>query len=78
MMRPSPRQRVQGVTVAKEPRMVFWTCRTWPDPWQAGQVWSDVPGRAPLPSHVSQASRRDSFSVFSAPKAASSRVISRS
>ena len=78
MTRPWPPHRAHGAAVAKEPRIVFCTWRTWPVPEQAGQVCADVPALAPAPWQVSQGSCRDRRSVLRTPNAASSSVISRS
>ena len=51
--------------------------RTWPWPWQVGQPTGSVPGLAPLPWQVSQASRVGMRMLVSVPRAASSSEISR-
>jgi hypothetical protein len=51
--------------------------RTWPWPPQVGQVLGWVPGLAPLPWQVPHSSTAGMRIVFSAPRAASSSVISR-
>ena len=78
MTRPAPPQRAQGATVANEPRMVFWTWRTWPEPEQAEQVCGALPALEPLPWQVPHASIRERRRDLGMPDAASSIVISRS
>src|SRR5215471_3820891 len=71
---PPPRHRGHVCEIWKNPRELT----TWPRPPQVGQLVLREPGSAPLPWHLSQAS---SFSIsicLSAPKAASSNLISMS
>jgi len=74
MIVPCPLQWPHVLAIEKKP---CWK-RTCPEPRHCGQVRGEVPGLAPRPRHVSQVDRRGTAIVFSHPKAASSKLISRS
>ena len=57
---------------------MFWTCVTWPVPWQFGHVTGFVPGFAPLPLQVVHFSFLFITNSFFIPEYASSKVISKS
>ena len=72
-IRPAPRQWEQVRATLKNP---CWNV-TCPEPRHVGQVVGRVPGAAPLPEHVEQASARGMRIWVSVPNAASSKEISR-
>src|SRR5678815_1499276 len=74
MISPAPWQRGHVCETWKNPRELI-TC---PRPAHVGQVVLREPASAPLPWHLSQASSFSISIVFSAPKAASSNLISMS
>ena len=86
-MRPAPSQVAQGeVTILPLPWQRGQVCwiekkpccmRTWPWPWQVGQVVGEVPGLAPVPWQVSHSSIVGMRMRVSVPRAASSSEISR-
>jgi len=72
MILPLPWQVGQVCWMLKKP----WRICTAPEPWQVVQVIGLVPGLAPLPLQVSQASQAGMRICVSLPCAASSSVIS--
>ena len=77
MILPVPPHLGQGELVRMEPSIVCWMRVTWPVPWHWSQVLGLVPGFAPEPPQVSQASSRVMLISFLQPKIASSKLMVR-
>src|SRR5688500_2515079 len=71
---PSPEQVGHGATLTNCPKNERWARRTSPDPAHVAHRCTDVPGSAPLPSHLSHGSRRRALIDRSAPVATSASV----
>ena len=78
MIRPSPLQRGQALTLIIWPSIVWRTERTSPRPWHWGQVVAFEPAFAPLPPQVVHRSRTGNSISVSRPRIASSNVSRRS
>ena len=77
MTSPIPRQRLHGVVLTTWPRIDWRTRRCWPEPPHWVQVTGLVPGRAPDPGRVAQATTPRNVIGRSAPNTASSKRRSR-
>ena len=75
MILPDPPHWSQVFTDWNCPKGVLWTVDTCPDPPHLGHVFLDVPGLAPSPLQVPQATYLFSSMVFLQPNAASSKVM---